>query len=243
MDNLTGELSVLGCLAAVVLDQFGVVHDPHDGVVDFVGNAAGKGPDGLQLLRLTELCLQHDLARDVALDGDVVHDAAVATPHGGYHRVFLVELPVFLAVREAAPPCAAFRNCPPEILIERLVVPAALEQSRVLADGFFACVAARPFEGGVGVLDGPVGIGDDNDLVRLVDCRRKSTQVRLTFATLPAHLRIPELAVDSGKETCEVVLHQVIVGTRSHRLDGQVFAHSARDQDERDVKVEPLADV
>src|SRR5688572_25664664 len=49
--------------------------------------------------------------------------------------------------------------------------------------------------------------------------------------------RLAQFALDRRPEAPEIVFENVIVGARSHRIDGGVFADRARDDDEGNVRI------
>ena len=60
---------------------------------------------------------------------------------------------------------------------------------------------------------------------------------RLGLAVGPAQLGIAQLSLDGGHQAVESVLHDVVVGTGAHRLDGDLLTDAAGDDDHGQVGI------
>jgi len=134
-----------------------------------VDDPSCEGPDRLHPLGGPDLFFRGDKLGDVPLHAEEADDLSIGVADRRDGGLFLEKLPGFLPVDHAAAPRLAPGQLVPHLPVERLVVPFALEEPRVPADGFLPGVPREAFEGGIDVLDRPVHVGDHDHLVGLPD--------------------------------------------------------------------------
>src|SRR5271157_797665 len=81
----------------------------------------------------------------------------------------MIELPILFSVNEAACPNIPSFDRVPEILVELLIMPAALQHTWVPAKNFLPCVSRNRLERGIDVLNIPFCISNHYRFSRLLD--------------------------------------------------------------------------
>jgi len=106
----------------------------------------------------------------------------------------------------------------------------------------FALVAEHVGAGQVELCDSAFGrhgqVAHRREVVEVHVAVARDLQVDLRLAVLRAYRGLLELALERRDQAREVLLHHVVAGAGLHRLDGDLFAYRAGDEDERDVQPE-----
>ena len=192
----------------LVQGQFRITEDDAEHIVVIVGHATRQHAHCFHFLGLLKLGRQSELVGDVTLNGHVIDDLAYGVANRRNCCFLGVESPVLALVDHAARPDSAAGDGLPKITVKEFILLAALEDTRILADGLLAAVARRLLEGWVDELDVPLGIGHDNGLSGLLHGRQQ----------LPAF----DLGRFAGGDVTDIALdhlalvHQVNIADKLH---------------------------
>ena len=138
---------------------------------------AGKPANRVQSLRLPKLAFEFEFARHIQLDGHVIDHLSAPVAHRGDGRLLLVNRAVLSPVdKMSAPDFPALKRLP-QVRVKRRVMPATLEQARVLAERFLARITRGAFKSGIGIDNGRFEVGNHDGLGGLFQ-RRDQTQLR-----------------------------------------------------------------
>src|SRR5215212_9259029 len=128
----------------------------------------------------------------------------------------------------------------PRALGELFVHPRSIvrvdQLERAPSEHALGLIAEYALGGGTGIKPRAIR-GEDGDHVRGVHDQRPEAFLALLEAllrplALPAHLRLFESPLYSGTQAREVVLHDVVVRPRPHRLNRRLLPYLSRDDDE-----------
>ncbi len=114
---------------------------------------------------------------DVVLDRQIVAHHALLVAHRRQARPLDVFAAILAPVIEFAFPAFAARQMRPQIVVGRARRIAGLQDARVLPDNLGRPIAGLPGEGGIGVHDVGIEIGDDDRTGRLLDRKRELAQL------------------------------------------------------------------
>ena len=114
------------------------------------------------------------------------------------------------------------------------------EERYRLPERFGRCIAKRRLRAFAEKPDPVCFVHRDNGVRSRIHNRLEALPVlaqRLVLLPTPGPLaRLRQFARHRRGEAMELVFHQVVVRAGTHQLDGDLFAHRARDHDERDVE-------
>ena len=159
------------------------------------------------------------LLGDVAPDGDMVGDPAMAVAQRRDRRVLGDELAVLAAVDDPALPAGTLADAALDGVVERIRAAAGQHLARPPADHLLGRVARQPLEGAVDVGVAALGVGDLDRVADLVDGHGHERELLLAPPPLgdvageqdaPA-VRHPALAHPAPAAVGELVLMLVLV--------------------------------
>src|SRR5208282_1551679 len=187
-----------------------------------MGHAAGQPADAVNLLCLAILHFQFQFMRDVTLDGNVVRDGAFFVANGSNDRVFSKKRAILLFVDETPAPHLAGTDFGPQFPIKSAFLSVALEQARVLADGFGPAVTGDPFKDRIDVKNAPLGVGNDDAFRGLLNGGHQAVEFGFR---LFARVFVADGGGDNSEDSTVIVGGPVIrVVNHAERPDGLAFA-------------------
>ena len=100
-------------------------------------------------------------------------------------------------------------------------------------------ITQQPLDAGVGILDGAIGLGDDeadrHGLYQAQEALLTGAQGLFGVELKATGARFAYLALDGRNQPREVLLGDIVMGAGAHRIDGSLFADGAGHDDEGDV--------
>src|SRR6201996_653200 len=100
-------------------------------------------------------------------------------------------------------------------------------------------ITEQPLDAGVGILDGAIGLGDDeadgHGLHQTQEALLAGPQCPFGIELEATGARFAYLALDGRNEPREILLGDIVMGTGAHRIDGSLFADGAGHDDEGDI--------